>query len=148
MDRSADAEQPQPDRERVDAPTFWEERYQAGEAGWDVGAPAAGFVTWLRGPHAPAPGRVAVLGAGSGQDALLFARAGHDVVGFDFAPSAVAQARALARDAGVAARFEQADFFALPPEYTGTFDVVVENAFFTAIAPRRRAEYAATVCGL
>jgi methyl halide transferase len=38
---------------------------------------------------------MAVLGCGRGYDALLFASHGFEVVGFDFAPMAIAQAHSL-----------------------------------------------------
>jgi SAM-dependent methyltransferase len=130
---------------RVD---FWEARWREGQTGWDLGAASPPFEALLEGPDAPPPGRVAVVGCGRGHDALLFARRGFEAVGFDFAPTAVAAARALAAEQGVAARFEVADFFALPDQWAGQFDYVLENSFFTAIPPARRAEYAAVVAAL
>src|SRR5437667_5367262 len=93
------------------SPDFWETRWRQGETGWDLGAASPPFDALLNAPDAPPPGRVAVIGCGRGHDALLFARRGFEAVGFDFAPSAVAAARALAAEQGVEARFEVADFF-------------------------------------
>lgn len=126
----------------------WEARWRSGQTGWDLGQPSPPFVALLDGPDAPPPGRAAVVGCGSGHDARLFARRGFETVGFDFALTAIATARDLATAEGVAVRFEQADFFDLPRGWGGQFDYVVENSFFTAIPPERRAEYAAVVAGL
>jgi SAM-dependent methyltransferase len=79
---------------------------------------------------------------------LLFARHGFDVVGFDFAPSAIDAARLAAREARRPAEFVQADIFALPAEYREAFDYVVEHACFSAIDPARRPEYVEVVRAL
>lgn len=123
-------------------PAFWEDLY-AGPPPWDLGEPAPPFVSLLaRGEVAP-PGRVAVLGCGRGHEALLFARRGFDVVGFDFAAPAVEAGRQAARAAGLEARcrFEMRDIFAIE----GAFDLVVEHTCFCAIDPARREDYVATV---
>jgi SAM-dependent methyltransferase len=89
-----------------------------------------------------------VPGCGRGHDALLFARAGFDVLGIDFAPLAVAAATEAAARAGVPARFAQADWFDLPPAWNGTFDYVLEHTCLSAFAPARRPAYAGVVARL
>jgi methyl halide transferase len=69
----------------------------------------------------------------------LYARGGHAVVGFDFSPVAIAEARALARSDGVAAEFAERDIFTLGLDYERTFDGVWEYTCFCASDPRRRA---------
>lgn len=130
----------------VSNPAFWEGLYQSGQAGWDIGGPAPPLARWLAEPQALAPGsRVAVLGCGLGHEALLFARAGHRVAGFDFAPRAVSAARARAAAEGLAVTFEQADIFSLGDRYAGAFDLVVEHTCYCAIDPLRRPEYVGLV---
>ncbi len=131
-----------------ESPSFWEQRYQEGTTRWDIGQPAPAFVNLLNSPGAPADGRVAVLGCGRGYEALLFASRGFEVVGFDFAPSAIAAATRLARDAGISARFLQRDIFDLVDEFTGYFDFVVEHTCFCAILPEKRPEYVRLVHSL
>jgi SAM-dependent methyltransferase len=134
------SEQSQPS---VSDPEWWDQHYRRGDTGWDIGQGAPPFARWLRAGAAAAESlKVAVLGSGLGNDALLFARTGYEVTGFDFSPSAVASAVARAREEGVAVRFEQADIFDLPRRYRGAFDLVVEHTCFCAIDPARRAEYA------
>jgi len=65
-----------------------------------------------------------VIGCGRGHDARYLARRGYDVVGFDFSPAALRDARALARRDDVKVDFEQRDIFSLPREYGRTFDGV------------------------
>jgi SAM-dependent methyltransferase len=58
-----------------------------------------------------------------GLDTLSLARMGAQVTGLDFSPVAIAQARALAKEAGLAARFVCADVLQPPADLTG-FDIV------------------------
>jgi SAM-dependent methyltransferase len=53
----------------------------------------------------------------------------------------VTRAREQAARSGLDAQFVQADIFKLPARYSGTFDLVVEHAFFCAINPERRGDY-------
>jgi SAM-dependent methyltransferase len=55
--------------------------------------------------------RVAHLQCNAGQDTLGLAQLGADVVGVDISDEAIAFARTLAADAGIAARFERADVY-------------------------------------
>lgn len=119
----------------------WEQRYQDGKTGWDLGQPAPPFVTLLQSVAGLEPGRMAVLGAGRGHDALLFADRGFEVVGFDLAPSAIAAATQAAKDRKLSAQFLQRDIFALEPEFAGQFDYVLEHTCFCAIAPELRPAY-------
>ncbi|MDX2230117.1 MAG: methyltransferase domain-containing protein [Leptolyngbyaceae cyanobacterium bins.349] len=119
----------------------WEQRYQEGRTGWDLGAPAPPLVTLLHSQQAPKPGRIAVLGTGRGYDALLFAEQGFEVVGFDFAPTAIAAATQLAQERHLSAQFLQRDIFELGTEFAGQFDYVLEHTCFCAIAPDLRDAY-------
>jgi SAM-dependent methyltransferase len=121
--------------------TFWEGRYQEGTARWDLGQPAPPFVTLLNGADAPKPGRMIVLGSGRGHDALLFAAHGFEVVGIDFAPSAIATATTTAEAQGLSAQFLQRDIFALGDEFANGFDYVLEHTCYCAIAPDQRSDY-------
>jgi methyl halide transferase len=134
----------------TDAPDHWEALYQRDDTGWDLGGPAPAFFDLLDGPDAPPPGRLIAPGSGRGHDALLFAARGFDVVGVDFAPSAVAQATAAAAERGLAdrARFIERDIFALPPEYRGAFDYALEHTCLSALDPRLAPEYAALITRL
>ncbi|QYO64489.1 methyltransferase domain-containing protein [Leptolyngbya sp. 7M] len=127
---------------------FWEGRYQDGTDRWDLGQPAPPFVSLLQSLQAPAPGRIAVLGSGRGHDALLFAQHGFEVVGFDFAPSAIVAARAAAQERGLSAQFLQRDIFELDAEFANQFDYVLEHTCFCAILPEQRGNYVRLVQNL
>ena len=124
----------------VSTPEFWSDLYTRGNDGWELRQAAPPLVEFVeRTP--PAPGRVAVPGCGRGHDVRFLARRGHAVVGFDFSPVAVAEARTLARAEGVPAEFAERDIFTLGRDYERAFDAVWEYTCFCAIDPRRRAEY-------
>lgn len=130
----------------VTEPEYWEQRYQEGTPRWDLKQAAPPFVDLLKSPDsAPLAGSVAVLGCGRGSDALLFAAHGFEVMGFDFATSAIADARALAQVAGSSVQFWQRDIFDLPAEFPKGFDYVVEHTCFCAIEPMLRPAYVQVV---
>lgn len=123
----------------VNAPQFWDDLYERGGDGWEMGEPHPSLVHVVD-TTPPPRGRVAVPGCGRGHDARFLSSRGYDVVGFDFADAAVAEARRLASAAG-AATFEQRDIFTLPRDWTNAFDGVWEYTCYCAIAPARRREY-------
>lgn len=125
----------------VAEPEYWEQRYREGSSRWDLKQASPPLVSLLNFPSLAPPGRVAVLGCGRGYDALLFAAHGFEVVGFDFAASAIADAKALAQAAGSTAQFLQRDIFDLPTEFPNSFDYVVEHTCFCAIEPDQRPDY-------
>lgn len=129
--------------DRDDLYQIWDERYQNQDTPWDINQPAPAFVSWLDSVKSLQPGKVAVLGCGTGHDALLFARAGFNVVGFDFASTAITIARERALKMKVKAEFLQRDILALEEEeeFVKTFDYVVEHTCFCAILPQQRDRY-------
>jgi len=131
---------------RVNTPDFWEELYARGGDGWELGRPAPPLAEVLA-TTPPPRGRVAVPGCGRGHDARLLAAQGYEVTGFDFAPAALAAARALAERERVAVSFDSRDVFALGRELPQTFDGVWEYTCFCAIDPARRAEYVRSLAG-
>ena len=130
----------------VNFPDKWDENYEQGTAGWDLGQPTPVFQSLLQGRQLP-PGRMIVLGAGKGHDAREFARHGFQVTAVDFSSRAVQEMQRLATpDAPV--EILQHDIFTLPGEFNQAFDYVLEYTCFCAIDPARRAEYADLVTRL
>jgi len=130
----------------VNKPDYWEDIYEAGRAGWDLGRPTPALHRLLESGKIP-PGRLIALGAGRGHDARDFARHGFTVTAVDFAAEAVAAMRELA-DPEAPTEIVQADIFELPAELDHAFDVVLEYTCFSAINPARRPEYADVVARL
>jgi SAM-dependent methyltransferase len=128
--------------------TAWEDRYQTDNTPWDLVHPAPVFVGLLDSDQCPHPGSMAVLGCGKGHDALLFAAAGFEVVGFDFAQSPIEQAQATATAKNLKAQFLQRDIFDLVPEFLQGFDFVLEHTCFCAIDPSLRSQYVQLVKSL
>lgn len=139
----------------VHTSSYWEQRYQEGRTGWDLGGPTPLFVDVLKqasdGALQPLPpGRILVVGCGRGHDVLLFARYGFDALGVDFAPSAVQAGMAAAQAARLVerARFLEANMFDLPQQYPSHFDYVLERACYCAVDPGDRRRYVAAVAAL
>ena len=72
----------------------------------------------------PADARLLDVACGSGQVAILAARAGLAATGVDIAPNSIKQARARAAAEGLTAQFDEGDAEQLPYE-DSSFDVVV-----------------------
>lgn len=93
-------------------------------------------------------GKVLDVGCGTGEHTILLTRLGYDVLGIDFAPHAIDQARHAAADRGVDARFEVADAMDLGAE--SRYDTVVDSALFHIFGifgNRERSRYVASLRG-
>jgi len=130
----------------VNFPDKWEEDYQRGTDGWDLGGPTPVFKRLASSKHFK-PGRMIVLGAGRGYDAREFSRHGFEVTAVDFSSYAVEQMHKLV-DPQAPIKILQRDIFTLVPELNGAFDYLLEYTCFCAIDPKRRAEYADLVTHL
>ena len=124
----------------VNSPQKWEENYQRGTDGWDLGGPTPVFKR-LASSNRFKPGRMIILGAGRGHDAREFSRHGFIVTAVDFSSYAVEQMHKLA-DPKAPIKILQHDIFTLPSDLDGSFDYLLEYTCFCAIDPKRRSEYA------
>jgi phosphoglycolate phosphatase-like HAD superfamily hydrolase len=122
--------------------TNWEQLYQIGDTGWDLGGPAPGLADFLSANPQLDRGRVVAPGCGRGHDVRAFAEAGFSALGLDVAPSAVAAATALT-PMGMAAAFQLGDFLNDAP--SEPFDWLFEHTLFCAIQPDARDRYADAV---
>ncbi len=136
-----------PDFVEAEQPEYWTEIYQREEEpGWNLHQPAPALADML--PRLKLPkSRVLVLGCGEGQDASLFANAGHVVTAVDFSEEALRRARALwsegstsekATPATAKIRWEQADALEDQPQWHGAFDLIFEHTCYCAINPSLR----------
>lgn len=128
---------------RVEDPDFWENCYQKGVTPWEQDRPSPPLKTFLESPYKFPPGRVAVLGCGTGNDCMLLIEHGYEVTGIDFAPSAIQATYQKFLQAGVAGSkgyLLQRDLFDIP-EYRNYFDVVYEYSCFNSIHKIDRRRY-------
>lgn len=110
---------------------------------WEKGAPSPGLVDFIAAHPGLVPSTVCVPGCGTGHDARVWAAAGFDVLGVDFAPSAIRLAAAKTAEAGLKARFLQSDFLRDAPPHPHAW--VFEHTLFCAIAPADRDLYVQSV---
>ena len=76
---------------------------------------------------------------------MLFSTAGFNVVGFDFAPSAIERARATAKARELDVQFLQRNIFELEAEFLNSFDYVLEHTCFCTIDATLRPQYVQVV---
>ncbi len=83
-------------------------------------------------------------GCGLGDNAIYLACKGYSVTGLDSSPTAIAQARARAAEAGAQVRFEVADATELTG-YDRQFDTVIDSALYHCLDHDGRQAYAAAL---
>jgi SAM-dependent methyltransferase len=127
-------------------PTFsrFDDAYKTRTAPWVIGEPQPAIVELERAGRIR--GKVLDVGCGTGEHTILLTRFGYDVLGIDFSPQAVAQARQNAATNGVDARFEVADALNLPVR--PTYDTIVDSALFHIFDDADRARYVASLHGV
>lgn len=116
----------------------FDKQYQATPV-WSTGRPQKAYVDHFT--IAPPQSPVLDIGCGSGDLAIFVASLGCDVLGVDFAPTAVAQAVSKAQAAGSKASFQVLDIF-LRPELDRSFKTILDCCFFHTLADASRAKYA------
>jgi SAM-dependent methyltransferase len=118
----------------------FDEAYRSGSPPWVIGEPQPAIVELERAGWIHS--KVLDVGCGTGEHAILLTRLGYDVLGVDFAPHAVEQARVNAADKGVDARFEVADAMNLgAPGY----QTIVDSALFHIFDDADRVRYVSSL---
>jgi SAM-dependent methyltransferase len=116
----------------------FDDAYADGTPPWDIGRPQPRFVQLAASGVVRSP--VIDVGCGTGEHAMHFAAAGHDVLGVDFAPLAIDRARAKAAERGIAVRFEVADALDLG-RLGRTFTTALDCGVFHIFDDDDRARY-------
>jgi SAM-dependent methyltransferase len=124
-----------PSRERFN------ELYENGTPAWVIGEPQPTIVALEQ--AGLIRGKVLDPGCGLGEHTILLARLGYDVLGVDYVPAAIDQARANAAAKGVDARFEVADAMQLAAE--PAYDTIVDSALFHVFSEDADARYVASL---
>jgi len=120
---------------RAPASRFFEVAYE-GRPTWDIGRPQRPVVRLAR--EGAIVGSVLDAGCGTGEHALFLAARGHEVLGIDVVPAAIARARAKARARRSAARFLVHDALRAA-ELGRTFDTVLDVGLFHSLDETGRA---------
>lgn len=122
---------------------FFAQRYATGDAPWAQFRPRPALVEWL-GSRPDRPGASAlVVACGYGDDAEELARRGYVVRAFDVVPAAIARCRE--RFPGSPVDYRVADLFALPGDWAGGHDLVVEIQTIQSLPLERRAATVAAI---
>lgn len=123
---------------------FWQNRYNTGETGWDIGQispPLKAYIDYLQQQGVAKDHKFLIAGAGNAYEASYLHEQGFsEVYVLDFAPQPLANF-AKNHPTFPPEHLLQADFFGLNPKQYA-FDFIIEQTFFCAIDPARRADYA------
>lgn len=115
---------------------YWDARYREGQTGWDlrqVSPPLKEYIDQLKNKNI----RILIPGCGSGYEAAYLADHGFsDVTVIDIASTIVEALRNKFREIH-SVKIMEGDFF----RHEGNYDLILEQTFFCAIPPSRRAEY-------
>jgi SAM-dependent methyltransferase len=123
----------------------WDASYHDGPAPWDTGQPQLAVVRLAA--EGGFAGAVLDAGCGTGENALHIAALGLPVLGFDVAETALAIARAKARDRGIEAEFAAADAFQLEP-LGRRFETVLDCGLFHSFDGGERPGYVASLASV
>lgn len=118
--------------------SFWDQRWQSEQTGWDLGAPAPALIRFFDHQQSPPNVRILIPGCGNAWEAEALAERGFDNITLcDISPTLCAKLQnRFADNPGI--KIICADFFSL----TGPFDLVIEQTFFCALQPALRNDYA------
>lgn len=117
--------------------SYWEERYQSAQTGWDIGYPSPALIEYFK-RSVPKDASILIPGAGRAYEAeWLLNNEYSKVTIVEWSATAIEQA--LER-APVLKRAELVvgDFFT----HDGQYDCIMEQTFFCALNPSQRPDYA------
>jgi len=124
----------------------WDESYrQDRPPPWDIGRPQPEFERLV--DAGAIAGRVIDVGCGTGENALMAAAHGLEVVGVDVSQAAVERAQAKADERGLAADFRVWDALKLKRlvEQVGVFDNAIDSGVFHTFSDEDRPRYVSGV---
>ena len=123
--------------------SFWNDRWQKGETGWDVGH-ASPAITAYMSQYSNKDAAILIPGCGNAYEAAYLVDNGFtNITLLDIAPYAAEQVKKkFAGDAQV--KVICGDFF----KHDGQYDLMIEQTFFCAIPPERRRDYVAKAASL
>lgn len=111
---------------------------------WDIHGPQPAFARLQK--SGKIGKKVLDVGCGTGELVLYLASLGHQVVGLDSVPTALAEARGKAKHRGLKVKFVAGD--ALDMKLKGRFDTVLDSGLFHIFGPVQQRRYLAQVARL
>ena len=129
--------------ERMPGPTpsFWQQRFEAGNVPWDRGQSNPQLGAWLASGVLHPGQSVIVPGCGSGHEVTALAAAGCRVIALDYVAAAVELTRQRLHDSGQQAEIHRADVLQWKPDAVA--DAVYEQTCLCALHPDQWTHYAA-----
>ncbi|WP_299365072.1 methyltransferase domain-containing protein [Winogradskyella sp.] len=123
--------------------TYWEQRYQANEIGWDIGYPSTPLKTYID-QLKDTSLKILIPGAGNSYEAEYLWNAGFkNTYVLDIAKPPLDHFKKRV-PSFPASQLLHHDFF----ELEGQFDLILEQTFFCALNPSLREQYAQKMCHL
>jgi methyl halide transferase len=118
---------------------YWDNRYLTKETGWDIGEISSPIKVWFDHQNDKSK-KILIPGAGSGFEAGYAYNIGFkNIYYLDFSAFAAEKFKAKYPDFP-SDQIIYGDFFSLS-NHASFFDVIIEQTFFCAIAPNKRAQY-------
>jgi methyl halide transferase len=118
---------------------YWNNRYLNNEIGWDIGEVSEPIKNWFN-YQSDKSKKILIPGAGSGHEVGYAYSIGFENIYYlDFSTLAANKFKATYPKFPTS-QIISGDFFTLL-NYSGFFDIIIEQTFFCAISPGRREEY-------
>ena len=115
----------------------------AGKAPWDIPGPQPGFVEAAD----QITGAILDAGCGTGENALFFAKRGHQVTGIDYLEEPIKRAKKRTAERGLSVNFLVLDALALK-EISQVFDNVIDCGLFHVFSDEERKKYVEGLAGV
>lgn len=115
---------------------YWQQRWQQGQTGWDIGKPAPAIVAYFALLDNKAL-QILIPGCGNAYEAgALWELGFKNITVAEIAPLKAGALREQFKETGI--RVIEGDFF----DMEGQYDIIVEHTFFCSLPPERRHDYA------
>ena len=116
---------------------YWNARWETGQTGWDIGQPSPALVDYMA-QYPDKEAAILIPGCGNAHEAEALVASGfQNITLLDIAPAAVARLKDRFGNFPQV-RILEGDFF----QHKEPYDLMLEQTFFCALLPDRRADYA------